>query len=104
MTKHLETQFMGYMAACYGPGWAMKLPSHQMAETKQAFYMGALAYQGLVLKTLNPATDENAGELTPEEEAQGERLFGELADEIEAFGNGRIFDLFAKATNGGGRA
>lgn len=104
MTKHLETQFMGYMAACYGQGWALKLSSDQMAETKQAFYMGALAYQGLVLKALNPANDENGGELTPEEEARGEQLFAELADEIETFGNGRIFDLFAKATNGGGTA
>lgn len=104
MTKHLETQFMGYMTACYGQGWALKLSSDQMAETKQAFYMGALAYQGLVLKSLNPANDENGGELTPEEEARGEQLFAELADEIETFGNGRIFDLFAKATNGGGTA
>lgn len=104
MTKHLDTQFIGYMTACYGQAWAMKLPSDQMAETRQAFYMGALAYQGLVLKTLNPATDTGAGDLTPDEEARGEQLFSELADEIETFGNGRIFDLFAKATNGGGRA
>lgn len=104
MTRHLETQFMGYMAACYGQAWALKIPSDQMDETRQAFYMGALAYQGLVLKTLNPATDANDGELTAEEEARGERLFSELADEIETFGNNRIFDLFANATNGGGRA
>lgn len=104
MTKHLEPQFIGYMTACYGSAWAVRLPPRQLAETKQAFYMGALAYQGLVLKTLNPATDENAGELTAEEEAHGARVFSELADEIETFGHGRIFDLFAAATNGGSRA
>jgi hypothetical protein len=100
MADHLKKQFSGYMTACYGQAWAMRIPSDQIAETEQAFYMGALAYQGLVLNTLNPG----AGPTTPEEEARGERLFGELMEEIETFGRGRIFELFEKATSGGGRA
>lgn len=100
MPDHLAKQFAGYMTACYGPAWAVRIPSDQMSETRQAFFMGALAYQGLVLGILSV----EAGELTPEEEARGEVLFAELADEIETFGEGRIFDLFANATNGGGRA
>lgn len=100
MTTHLSTQFAGYMTACCGPAWAVRIPSDQLAETRQAFYMGALSYQGLVLGILNP----DAGPTTPEEEARGEALFAELADEIEAFGEGRIFDLFAKAAGQKGRA
>jgi hypothetical protein len=100
MTDHLGKQFAGYMTACYGAAWAVRIPSDQLAETRQAFYMGALAYQGLVLGILNP----DAGPTTPEEEARGEALFAEIADEIETFGEGRIFDLFTRATNGGGRA
>jgi hypothetical protein len=100
MTDHLGKQFAGYMTACYGPAWAVRIPSDQLAETRQAFYMGALAYQGLVLGILNP----DAGPTTPEEEARGEAMFAEIANEIETFGEGRIFDLFARATNGGGRA
>ena len=97
MTQHLQTQFMGYMHSCYGDGWAIKVPSDQMAETKQAFFMGALAYQGLVLNTLNPA----AGPTTPEEEERGEKLFFELMTEIETFGETRIRELFAKGAKGG---
>jgi hypothetical protein len=100
MTTHLSSQFAGYMTACYGPAWAVRIPSDQLAETRQAFYMGALSYQGLVLGILNP----DAGPTTPEEEARGEAMFAEIANEIEAFGEGRIFDLFERATNGGGRA
>lgn len=99
MTNHMAKQFAGYMTACYGPAWAMRLPSNQIAETRQSFFMGALAYQGLVLGILNP----DMGPTTPEEEARGEALFAEIADEIEAFGKGRIFELFERATNGGGR-
>lgn len=98
MTNHLEKQFTGYMTACYGPAWALRIPSDQMAETRQAFFMGALAYQGLVLGILDP----DAGPTTPEEEARGAALMAEIGDEIEAFGNGRIFELFEKSTNGGG--
>lgn len=100
MTQHLSKQFVGYMTTCYGQAWALRLPSDQIAETRQAFYMGALAYQGLVLNILNP----DLGPTTPEEEARGEALMDEIYEEIEAFGKGRIFDLFAKSTNGGGRA
>ena len=92
MTDHLTKQFTGYMLACYGQSWAVRLPSEQIAETRQAFYMGALAYQGLALGILDPTS----GPTTPEEEARGEQLFAEIADEIETFGRGRIFDLFAK--------
>lgn len=97
-TTHLFKQFNGYMQSCYGNAWAMRLPSEQIAETRQAFYMGALAYQGLVLGILDP----NTGPTTPEEEARGEQLFAELAEEIEAFGRNRIFDLFAKGGVGHG--
>jgi hypothetical protein len=100
MTSHLFKQFTGYMTACYGPAWAVLLPSDQVVETRQAFYMGALAYQGLVLGILNP----DAGPTTPEEEARGEAMFAEIAKEIETFGEGRIFDLFTRATNGGAHA
>jgi len=100
MSDHLAKQFAGYMTACHGPAWALRIPSDQMAETRQAFYMGALSYQGLTLSILDP----DAGPTTPEEEARGEKLFTELADEIETFGKGRIFELFENATNGGGRA
>jgi hypothetical protein len=104
MTDHLSKQFSGYMTACYGPTWAVRIPSDQLGETRQAFYMGALAYQGLVLGILNAAIDPSKGELTAEEEARGEAMFTEIANEIETFGEGRIFDLFTRATNGGGRA
>lgn len=100
MTGHLAKQFAGYMIACYGQAWALRIPSDQLAETRQAFFMGALSYQGLVLGILDP----DAGPTTPEEETRGERLMAEIGDEIETFGKGRIFDLFAKATNGGGNA
>ena len=100
MTDHLAKQFSGYMTACYGPTWAVRIPSDQLGETRQAFYMGALAYQGLVLGILNP----DAGPTTPEEDARGEAMFAEIANEIETFGEGRIFDLFTRATNGGGKA
>lgn len=100
MGDHLAKQFGGYMTACYGPAWAMRLPSDQIAETRQAFYMGALAYQGLVLGVMGPGT----GPLTPEEEVRGETLMEEIASEIEHFGEGRIFDLFAKAAGGAGHA
>lgn len=100
MADHIEKQFAGYMIACYGQAWAVRIPSDQLAETQQAFFMGALSLQGLVLGILDP----DAGPTTPEEEARGERLMAEIGDEIEAFGKGRIFDLFAKATNGGGNA
>jgi hypothetical protein len=100
MTNHLKKQFAGYMTACYGQAWALRIPSDQLAETRQAFYMGALSYQGLALGVLNP----DAGPTTPEEEARGEALFAELNDEIETFGKGRIFELFENATGGGGRA
>jgi len=100
MSDHLAKQFAGYMTACYGPTWTLCIPADQMAETRQAFFMGALSYQGLALSILDP----DAGPTTPEEESRGEKLSTELADEIETFGNGRIFDLFAKATGGGGRA
>lgn len=99
-TDHLAKQFAGYMTSCYGPAWALRLPSDQMGETRQAFYMGALSYQGLVLGILDP----DKGPTTPEEEARGEKLFSEIANEIEAFGEGRIFELFERSTNGGGRA
>lgn len=99
MSDHIARQFAGYMTACYGGAWAMRLPSDQIAETRQSFFMGALAYQGLVLGILSP----DAGELTPAEEERGERLMAEIADEIEAFGKGRIFELFERETNGGGR-
>ena len=100
MADHIAKQFAGYMTACYGQAWAVRIPSDQLAETRQAYFMGALSYQGLVLGIFDPA----AGPTTPEEEARGEKLFAEIADEIETFGKGRIFDLFAKATNGGGNA
>ena len=100
MSKHLEKQFIGYMTACYGPAWAVRIPGDQLAETRQSFYNGALSYQGLMLGVLNP----DAGPTTPEEEARGEALFAEIVNEIETFGNGRIFELFENATNGGGRA
>ncbi len=100
MTNHIAKQFAGYMIGCYGQAWAVRIPSDQLAETQQAFFMGALSYQGLLLNILNPG----AGPTTPEEEARGERLMAEIGDEIETFGKGRIFDLFAKATNGGGNA
>ena len=99
-TTHIAKQFAGYMIACYGQAWALRIPSDQLAETRQAFFMGALSYQGLVLGILDPA----AGPTSPEEEARGEALMAEIADEIETFGIGRIFDLFANATNGGGHA
>jgi hypothetical protein len=100
MSDHLGKQFAGYMTACYGAAWALRIPSDQLAETRQAFFMGALSYQGLVLGILNP----DSGPTTPEEEARGEAMFAEIANEIETFGEGRIFDLFARATNGGGNA
>jgi hypothetical protein len=100
MTDRLAKQFTGYMTACYGPAWAVRMPSDQISETRQAFYMGALSYQGLVLGILN----SDAGSTTPEEEARGEALFAEIANEIETFGKGRIFDLFTRATKGGGHA
>lgn len=100
MSDHLTKQFTGYMTACYGAAWAMRLPSDQIAETRQSFFMGALAYQGLVLGILSA----EAGELTPEEDARGEVLFAELAEEIETFGESRIFDLFANAAGQKARA
>ncbi len=100
MTQHLTKQFNGYMTACYGNSWALRIPSDQLSETRQAFYMGALAYQGLVLGILDPGH----GPLTPEEEARGEAVFAEIAAEIETFGESRIFDFFTRSTNGGGRA
>jgi hypothetical protein len=100
MTKHIATQFAGYMTARYGPAWTLRTPADQLSEIQQAFYMGALAYQGLVLKTFDPGE----GPLTPEEEARGEQMFAEIADEIESYGKNHIIDLFARATNGGGRA
>jgi hypothetical protein len=104
MTDHLGKQFAGYMTACYGAAWALRIPSDQLAETRQAFYMGALSYQGLVLGILDPATDTAQGDLTDGEAARGEAMFAEIAAEIETFGERRIFDLFARATNGGGNA
>jgi hypothetical protein len=98
MTGHIEKQFAGYMTACYGPAWAVRVPSDQIFETRQAFYMGALSYQGLVLSILDPG----GGPLTPEEDARGQLTFTDLANEIETFGEGRIFDLFTRATQGGG--
>ena len=68
MTSHFHHEFVRYMTACYGKAWAVRLPSDQLAETRQAFYSGALAYQGLALGVLNP----DAGPTTPEEEARGE--------------------------------
>lgn len=100
MTDHMTKQFAGYMTSCYGPAWAVRIPSDQLAETRQAFWMGALAYQGLILGVMGP----NAGDLTADEAARGERLMAEINDEIEAFGRNRIHELFERTTNGGGRA
>lgn len=100
MTDHLKKHFEGYMAACHGSQWQTALPLNQTLETRQAFYMGALFYQGMALSILDP----DHGPTTPDEEDRGEKLFAELAEEIEAFGQSRIIQLFEKATMGGGRA
>lgn len=100
MTKHLDVQFSSYMTACYGPAWAVRIPSDQLSETRRAFYMGAVAYQSLILGVLGP----DPCDLTPDEAVRGEKLLDEIEEEVSAYGKGRIHELFEKTTNGGGRA
>jgi hypothetical protein len=100
MTEHLKAHFEAYMTACHGSRWITALPENQVLETRQAFYMGALTFQGMALSILDP----DSGPTTPDEEARGEKLFAELAKEIEAFGESRIIQLFEQDAQGRGRA
>lgn len=100
MPDHVQQRFAVYMTACYGANWETRLPEGQREESRQHFFMGALAYQALILNILDPTE----GPLSAAEQARGDRLMAEINDEIDAFGKKRIFDLFSAATNGGGTA
>lgn len=87
--KPLAMHFKAYCHQIYGADWETTLPKTQLDEVKQAFFMGALNYQAMMLKVMG-----EPGELTEQEAADGERVYMMLMEEIEEYGAQRMMELF----------